>query len=60
MTSHFFFFHQPMGLFRAFSLCRLYFSHQVRECGLNIPDSLAQVVWRETEEQLESLEVMFG
>lgn len=61
MTSlFFFFFHQPMGLLKAFSLRRLYFFHRVRESGLNIPDSLAQVAERETQEQLGNLEVMFG
>lgn len=49
-----------MGLLKAFSLRRLYFFHQVRESDLNIPDSLAQVAERETQEQLGNLEVMFG
>lgn len=49
-----------MGLLKAFSLRRLYFFHRVRESGLNIPDSLAQVAERETQEQLGNLEVMFG
>lgn len=54
------FFHKPIGLLKAFSLCRLYSFNQVRESGLNILDSLAQVMWRETQEQLGNLEVMFG
>lgn len=54
------FFHKPIGLLKAFSWCGLYSFNQVRESGLNILDSLAQVMWRETQEQLENLEVMFG
>lgn len=44
-----FFFYKPIGLLKAFSLRSLYSFHQVRASGLNIPDSLAQVVWRETQ-----------